>query len=84
MRESVHKKRIPAEWGTPAAGPLNRAKACSKKDAARQIGGYGNKSYTLKGEPGTVGHLPTYRREVIPYQVRGWGRVGSCRAPLSH
>ena len=49
-----------------------------KKDAARQIGGYGNKSYTLKGEPGTVGHLPTYRREVIPYQVMDWGRAGRC------
>jgi hypothetical protein len=34
----------------PAAGSLNRTKNDAKKDAAHQIGGYGDKSSTLKGE----------------------------------
>ena len=32
------------------AGSLNRTKNDAKKDAAHQIGGYGDKSNTLKGE----------------------------------
>lgn len=41
--------------GDTGSRPLDR----TEKDAARQIGGYGNISNTLKGKPGTVGHLPT-------------------------
>ena len=36
MSQKVAQKRMPAEWGTPAAGSPNRAKVCSKKRRSKR------------------------------------------------
>ncbi len=44
------------QWYALAADyPINRTENDAKKDAARQSGSYGNKSYTLKGGAGDGG-----------------------------
>ena len=57
LQKVAQKKGCLRSGGTLAAGSLNRAKSHTKKDAAQQIGGYGDISDALKRGAGDGGTL---------------------------
>lgn len=71
LSQNVAQRRMPAECPRRCPGdrPPKSCKNAVRKTDGRQIGGYGNKSNTLKGEPGTVRHPPTDRQQAYKLDV---------------